>query len=38
MNAILILYMPDILSFELNVLKMKFIDIAFHIFSSKPFF
>jgi hypothetical protein len=31
-RALFILYTPDILSFRLNVLKIKFIDIAFHIF------
>jgi hypothetical protein len=33
-RALFILYTPDILSFGLNVLKIKFFDIEFHFFSS----
>jgi hypothetical protein len=38
-RALFILNTPDILSFRLNVLKIKFFDIEFHFFSSsKAFF
>jgi hypothetical protein len=33
-----ILYTPDVLSFGLNVLKMKFFDIEFHFFFLNPYF
>jgi hypothetical protein len=36
-RALFILYTPDILSFGLNALKIKKIDIEFHFFSSKQF-